>query len=188
MSKPRRRKQKKQVKPELKLRQFASTELSDQLAALPCGADLPRFMVDTVAGAYAPADAELMIEGFGAAATRPVTLRANTLKATAEDIAAALDAAGIAHQTVTWYPDAFILPEAQVSDLWDLDIYRDGKIYLQSLSSMMPPLVLGTQAGEDILDMCAAPGGKTTQIAALTQGQAHLTAHRRTRARRVLPL
>ena len=71
MSKPRRRKQKKQVKAELKLRQFAATELSDQLAALPCAADLPRFMVDTVAGAYAPADAELMIEGFGAAATRP---------------------------------------------------------------------------------------------------------------------
>ena len=46
MSKPRRRKQKKQVKPELKLRQFAATELSDQLAALPCAADLPRFMVD----------------------------------------------------------------------------------------------------------------------------------------------
>lgn len=166
MSKQRRRKQKKQVKPELKLRQFAATELSDQLAALPCAADLPRFMVDTVAGAYAPADAELMIEGFGAAATRPVTLRANTLKATAEDIAAALGAAGIAHNPVAWYPDAFILPEAQVSDLWDLDIYRDGKIYLQSLSSMMPPLVLGAQAGEDILDMCAAPGGKTTQIAA----------------------
>ena len=41
---------------------------------------------------------------------------------------------------------------------------------------MMPPLVLGAQAGEDILDMCAAPGGKTTQIAALTQGQVHLTA------------
>lgn len=176
MSKPRRRKQKKQVKPGLKLRQFAATELSDQLAALPCAADLPRFMVDTVAGAYAPADAKLMIEGFGAAATRPVTLRANTLKATAEDIAAALGAAGIAHNPVAWYPDAFILPEAQVSDLWDLDIYRDGKIYLQSLSSMMPPLVLGAQAGEDILDMCAAPGGKTTQIAALTQGQAHLTA------------
>ena len=140
MSKPRRRKQKKQVKAELKLRQFAATELSDQLAALHFAADLPRFMVDTVAGAYAPADAELMIEGFGAAATRPVTLRANTLKATAEDIAAALDAAGIAHRC-RMVPGRFILPEAQVSDLWDLDIYRDGKIYLQSLSSMMPPLV-----------------------------------------------
>ena len=86
MSKPRRRKQKKQVKPELKLRQFAATELSDQLAAQHSAADLPRFLVDTVAGAYAPADAELIIEGFGAAATRPVTLRANTLKATAEPL------------------------------------------------------------------------------------------------------
>ena len=175
MSKPRRRKQKKQVKPELKLRQFAATELSDRLAAQHSAADLPRFMVDTVAGAYTPADAELMIEGFGAAAARPVTLRANTLKATAEDIAAALDAAGIAHRSVAWYPDAFILPEAQVSDLWDLDIYRDGKIYLQSLSSMMPPLVLG--AAREILAHVRGPRRpKTTQIAALTQGQAHLTA------------
>ena len=70
MSKPRRRKQKKQVKAELRLRQFTATELSDQLAALPCAADLPRFMVDTVAGAYAAADAELMIEGFSAASER----------------------------------------------------------------------------------------------------------------------
>ena len=171
MSKPRRRKQKKQVKPEIKLRQFASTELSDQLAALPCAADLPRFMVDTVAGAYAPADAELMIEGFGAAVTRPVTLRANTLKATAEDIVAALDAAGIEHQTVTWYPDAFILPEAQVSDLWDLDIYRDGKIYLQSLSSMMPPLVLGAQAsGLDSQQIIALMGyGSPSIMASMTR-------------------
>ena len=61
MSKPRRRKQKKQVKPELKLRQFAALELADRLAGLPCAADLPRFRGDTVAGAYAPADAELMI-------------------------------------------------------------------------------------------------------------------------------
>ncbi len=98
MSKPRRRKQKKQVKAELKLRQFAATELSDQLAALPCAADLPRFMVDTVAGAYAPADAQLMIEGFGAAATRPVTLRANTLRATAERPVQVLEELGLRGQ------------------------------------------------------------------------------------------
>lgn len=215
MSKPRRRKQKKQVKAELKLRQFAATELSDQLAAQPSAADLPRFMVDTVAGAYAPADAELMIKGFGAAVTRPVTLRANTLKATAEDIAAALDAAGIAHNPVAWYPDAFILPDAQVSDLWDLDIYRDGKIYLQSLSSMMPPLVLGAQAGEDILDHVRSPRRQDdadrrphagagapyrlrdehsprrearSQPPPPRRKKRARHAHRRTRARRVLPL
>ena len=36
---------------------------------------------------------------------------------------------------------------------------------------MIPPLVLGAQAGENVLDMAAAPGGKTTQIAALTGGR-----------------
>ena len=90
-------------------------------------------MVDTVAGAYAPADAELYYRGLRRCGPHArSTLRANTLKATAEDIAAALDEAGIAHQTVAWYPDAFILSEAQVSDLWDLDIYRDGKIYCRA--------------------------------------------------------
>ena len=176
MSKPRRHKQKKQLKAPLKLRTFEPTPFADALAARETASDLPRFVVDSVAGAYAAADAERIIEGFGAAADRPVTLRANTLATTAEEIAAALDAAGIEHEPVSWYTDAFVLPHAAVADLWDLDIYREGKIYLQSLSSMMPPLVLGAQAGEDVLDMCAAPGGKTTQIAALTGGRTHLTA------------
>ena len=159
MSKPRRRKQKKQVKPELKLRQFAATELSDQLAAQHSAATC-RALWSTRSPRLYACRCRARDRRLCAAATRPVTLRANTLKATAEDIAAVLDAAGIAHRSVAWYPDAFILPEAQVSDLWDLDIYRDGKIYLQSLSSMMPPLVLGAQAGEDILDMCAAPAAR----------------------------
>lgn len=176
MSKSRRRKQKKQVKPELKLRQFASTELSDQLAALPCGADLPRFMVDTVAGAYAPADAELMIEGFGAAATRPVTLRANTLKATAEDIAAALGAAGIAHNPSLGIRTPLSCPRPRFPTYGTSTSTATARSTYRACRPWMPPLVLGAQAGEDILDMCAAPGGKTTQIAALTQGQAHLTA------------
>lgn len=60
--------------------------------------------------------------------------------------------------------------------LWDLPIYDAGKIYLQSLSSMLPPLVLGAEPGIDILDMCAAPGGKTTQLAALGGKGTHITA------------
>ena len=52
-----------------------------------------------------------------------------------------------------------------------LPMFENGEIYMQSLSSMIPPLVLGAQAGENVLDMAAAPGGKTTQIAALTGGR-----------------
>ena len=41
---------------------------------------------------------------------------------------------------------------------------------------MLPPIIMNPQKSEDILDMCAAPGGKTTQIAAITENQANITA------------
>ena len=47
---------------------------------------------------------------------------------------------------------------------------------MQSLSSMLPSIILEPKEGIDILDMAAAPGGKTTQIAALTNNKAHITA------------
>lgn len=62
-------------------------------------------------------------------------------------------------------------------------MFESGEIYMQSLSSMIPPLVLGTQPEENILDMAAAPGGKTTQIAALTGGRAMITACERNKMR-----
>ena len=43
--------------------------------------------------------------------------------------------------------------------------FYDGKIYLQSIASMIPVLALEPRSGETILDVCAAPGSKTTQIA-----------------------
>lgn len=138
---------------------------------------LPSFLVQEVEAAYNQTDAEQVLAGCTAACERPVTLRANALKASADEVARALEAAGIGFGRVPWYPDAFVLDAGtRERALWELDLYREGKIYLQSLSSMLPPLVLEAAAGEDVLDMCAAPGGKTSQIAALTGGNVHLTA------------
>ncbi len=47
---------------------------------------------------------------------------------------------------------------------------------MQSLSAMLPPILLQPQAETDVLDMTAAPGGKTTQIAAITKNKANITA------------
>ena len=47
--------------------------------------------------------------------------------------------------------------------------FYDGKIYLQSIASILPVLVLGPDSGETILDVCAAPGSKTTQMAMLME-------------------
>lgn len=49
-----------------------------------------------------------------------------------------------------------------------------GEYYIQSLSSMIPPLVLNPQPDDKVLDLCSAPGSKTTQIAALMQNKGTL--------------
>lgn len=123
---------------------------------------------------YSADDTQRILDG--SAGGRATTLRANTLFAERDEIASALDGAGISWKGVPWYRDAFIIGRDNPCDVRALDEYAQGRIYLQSLSSMLPPLALAAQPGEDILDMCAAPGGKTTQIAALTNGKAHITA------------
>lgn len=75
-----------------------------------------------------------------------------------------------------WSKEAFILKNDSENEIRNLELYKEGKIYLQSLSSMLPPIVLKPKQGKDILDMAAAPGGKTTQIAAITNNKANITA------------
>lgn len=139
-------------------------------------ADLPEFLTQRVSEAYAPDVAREVFDGLRAANERPVTFRANTLKASAEEVASALAEAGIAAEPVPWYPDAFVASGIRERELWGLDIYRAGGIYLQSLSSMLPPLVLKPRPRADVLDMCAAPGGKTSQLSALSGGEARIMA------------
>ena len=71
---------------------------------------------------------------------------------------------------------AFLLEGADERAVQALPLYERGEIYLQSLSSMLPPLALAPQEGADILDMAAAPGGKTAQMAAMTGNRANITA------------
>jgi 16S rRNA C967 or C1407 C5-methylase (RsmB/RsmF family) len=107
---------------------------------------------------------------------RNVTFRVNTIKSNNQKVEQILLENNIKFSKVSWYDSAYILENATESDLQELDIYKNGEIYLQSLSSMLPPLVLQPKEGRDILDMTAAPGGKTTEIAALTNNKANITA------------
>ena len=123
---------------------------------------------------YGDALTERIIAGYKA--RRPVTLRVNTLRAEKTQVCSQLTEAGIAWQEVPWYPDALVLPDVREDAVEALLLYGRGEVYLQSLSSMIPPLLMNPQPGETILDMAAAPGGKTTQIAALSSGRALITA------------
>ena len=137
-------------------------------------AKLPNFLLELLNKQYGNDITEKIINGY--TYKRPVTFRVNTLKSDIETIESELIKLKIEFTKATWSKEAFILHNITEKDIEQLDIYKEGKIYMQSLSSMLPPIILEPKADFDILDMAAAPGGKTTQIAALSQNKAHITA------------
>ncbi len=142
---------------------------------------IPSYLAQLIIAQYGEETAERIAQGFEC--RRKTTLRANTIKSDAATVRAALNAVGIGTQDVAWSKDAMILENAREDAVTPLSIYENGEIYMQSLSSMIPPIVLEPKEGENILDMAAAPGGKTTQIAALTGNRAQITACERHAAR-----
>ena len=105
-----------------------------------------------------------------------MTLRVNTLKSNLEKIEKELINEGIEYERVSWNEEALIINNVREKEIQHLEIYEKGEIYLQSLSSMLPPLILEPEEESDILDMAAAPGGKTTQIASIVNNKASITA------------
>ncbi len=113
-----------------------------------------------------------IIEGYKV--NRISSIRINTLKTDVLSICKLFDDLSIRYDKVNWYGDALIVYDEE--KIRGLDIYNLGHIYFQSLSSMIPPLVLDCHSGESILDMAAAPGSKTCQMACLTNNLASITA------------
>lgn len=111
------------------------------------------------------------------------TFRANTLKITPEDLQKQLLQIGIETEKVNWLPNAFFLKNVPQKVLAETEYYKNGYLYLQNLSSMLPALVLNPQLNEKVLDLTAAPGSKTTQIAALMENTGQIIANDKSRIR-----
>ena len=113
-----------------------------------------------------------ILDGYNA--NRKTTIRVNTLISTFEEVIQFLDKNNISYSAVSDIQNAIIINDSY--DVTKTKLYENGAIYLQSLSSMLPPLILNPKEDAHILDMCAAPGSKTTQLAALTNNKACITA------------
>ena len=135
---------------------------------------LPDFFMERLYKEYNEEQANQIIEGYKL--ERKLTFRVNTIKTTAEEIEQRLVENEIMYKKVKWSKEAFVILNKAEKEIQELEMYKNGKIYLQSLSSMLPPIVLNPMPKNDILDMAAAPGGKTTQIAALSNNEANITA------------
>ena len=135
---------------------------------------IPQFLIEMLRKQYGEELSAKILKGYGV--ERKVTFRVNTLKTNRSNIENILNENGIRYKKVPFYSDAFLIENAREDIIRNLDIYKNGEIYLQSLSSMLPPIILEPRENMDILDMTAAPGGKTTQIASMIKNKSRITA------------
>ena len=135
---------------------------------------IPDFLINILDKQYGEELKDKIIEGYSK--NRKVTFRVNTLKTNINDVIKILDDNNIKYKRVLWCDEAFIIENVKEYKIRSLDIYKNGEIYMQSLSSMLPPIILNPKENMDILDMTAAPGGKTTQIATMLKNKSNITA------------
>src|SRR6185503_6508418 len=102
-------------------------------------------------------------------------IRVNTLKASIKDIKETLKAESI-HFKETILEEAYLINDSFREKLMELDSHKNGAIYLQNISSQLIARTVDPQVEEAVLDMCAAPGSKTTHMAALMQNRGQLLA------------
>lgn len=136
--------------------------------------NIPKFLYEMLLNEYGKDLAKDIIEGY--TSNRPVTFRVNTTKTNVNIIKEKLKNLDIKFREVSWNDKAFIIEDIDINKIKELEIYKNGEIYLQSLSSMIPPIVVNPKEGENILDMAAAPGGKTTQMACMSDNKSMITA------------
>ena len=119
---------------------------------------IPEFLIQKIKRQYSEEETKLILEGL--LAEKKTTFRVNRIRSSWQEVAENLKENHIEFSQVDFWEDAFMLEKADEEKIRQLEIYQSGKIYLQNLSAMLPVLALEPQAGENILDMCAAPRRK----------------------------
>lgn len=105
------------------------------------------------------------------------SIRINTLTGSVSEIKKDIEAKGWKLTPIPWCKEGFWIEHSDRRDVGNLMEHHLGKIYVQEAASMIPPLVLKPKPGDIVLDMCAAPGSKTTQMGAMMENQGLIVAN-----------
>jgi 16S rRNA (cytosine967-C5)-methyltransferase len=150
------------------LRNIARNIDSVQLDTLSIRYSMPQWIVDRFVAAYT----EEIFKAFHNKST--ISIRTNLTRCTPDELRAMLEAEGVTVTAVDELNYAFVI--SGFDYLNGLQSFRDGLFYVQDISSMLVAQTAAPKKGDYVIDVCAAPGGKSTHIAELLQGSGHVLA------------
>ncbi len=136
--------------------------------------ELPPLFVERLNEIVAPEQRGPVVSSFGV--ERPAAFRINPLRGNAGAALDELKQVGLTPEPVGWCEHAYTVPREQREALTHASAVGDGRVYVQGLSSLLAALALRPRAGERVLDLAAAPGGKTLHMAALMNNEGRIAA------------
>lgn len=126
---------------------------------------LPKKYLQRIESFLSKEDTEQTIKGYSE--ERVCSFRINTLKSTQKEVESFLCSANISFSHSSFPPLAYTIDKKDEFTVKGSNLFYEGKIYLQGLTSQLPAVLLDVKEGMKVLDVTAAPGSKTTQISAL---------------------
>ena len=132
----------------------------------------PEWLVRMWWDALGPEDTVALLERDNAPAENAV--RANELLVTRDEVGVALGELGVETRPANEIPEGLVLDDR--FDAHGSELFRGGAIMPQSRASMMVARVVAPEPGQRVLDLCAAPGAKTSHLAALMQNRGEVVA------------
>ncbi len=125
---------------------------------------LPEALYNILQEIHTPDEMLIIKHAFETEKRKP-TFRINTLKAHVDNTLDSLTKIWLKIEPVPYLDNAFFLEEWTEKDLWDSWAFKAWYIYMQGISSMIPPLLFSDPSESSILDLAAAPWSKTSQLA-----------------------
>jgi 16S rRNA (cytosine1407-C5)-methyltransferase len=142
---------------------------------------IPVSFLQRLASIIPAEDISSVCDSFGAEDL--LSVRINTLKSDIRTACDDLAGRGFNMRPLPAVAGAFILENGDRQGFSDLRIVREGLVYQQSAASLLPAVILDPKPGEMVLDACAAPGSKTSQMSSLMAGEGEIIAVEAVRGR-----
>ncbi len=144
----------------------------DEVTALSLRYSHPKWLVRRLLALLGREEAEAFLAADNAPA--PITVQVNPLRTTAQALLERLEAEGVSARMHPWVPDCLEL--TGTGDLTALPAFREGDFLVQDPAARLVSAVADIQSGERVLDVCAAPGGKSFSAAFAMKGQGRIVA------------